>query len=143
MPLELGWVLAIDDVLPGLISQMTLDASRFTRIALAFAAAWPYNDSTGDGRGGASYYFPFPPRFLLACSAYVCHNTLQMNTPDEAATNGFEPHGGPIDVMRSKRAGCPTSGELRSLKSLNNSKLPDATRGVSSISVLHLPCEFA
>ena len=36
-----------------------------------------------------------------------------------------------------------TSRALRSLKSLNNSKLPDLTRDVCSISVLHLPCEFA
>ncbi len=32
---------------------------------------------------------------------------------------------------------------LRSLKYLNNSKLPDFTRDVCFISVLHLPCEFA
>jgi hypothetical protein len=47
-----------------------------------------------------------------------------------------------------------TSRALHSLKSLNNSKLPDLTRNVSSIPVppalhsyggraLHLPCEFA
>jgi hypothetical protein len=29
------------------------------------------------------------------------------------------------------------------LKSLTNSKLPDLTRDVASILVLHLPCEFA
>jgi len=36
-----------------------------------------------------------------------------------------------------------TSRALRSLKSLNNSKLPDLARDVFSIRLLHLPCEFA
>jgi hypothetical protein len=41
-------------------------------------------------------------RFFLAFSARTRHNTLQWNTPDEAATNELEPDVGRTDVVRSK-----------------------------------------
>ncbi len=41
-------------------------------------------------------------QFSLAGSASVRHNTLQRNTPDEAATNGLEPLADQIDVAKSK-----------------------------------------
>jgi hypothetical protein len=68
------------------------------------------------GRTAAHHFSPITLvffHFLLACSARIRHNTSQIDTLDEAATNELVSHAGRTDVVRPKRVGWPLKAQGR------------------------------